>query len=56
MYLPRETTIRPMWWLACSQTANVVLVEDGEEEIMGLRIVGLGDPAAQRYSPTASGP
>ncbi|MGI6148344.1 MAG: metallophosphoesterase family protein [Limnochordia bacterium] len=37
------------------QTANVVLVEDGEEEIMGLRIVGLGDPAAQRYSPQPAG-
>lgn len=33
------------------QTPNVVLVEGGEQEIMGLRIVGIGDPSADSYSP-----
>lgn len=37
------------------QTPNVVLVEDGEQEVMGLRIAGIGDPAAFDYSPQPAG-
>lgn len=37
------------------QTPNVVLVEDEVQEIMGLRIAGIGDPAADRYSPNPAG-
>lgn len=33
------------------QTPNVILVEQGEYEVRGLRIAGMGDLAANRYSP-----
>lgn len=37
------------------ETANVVLIEDGMKEVLGLRIAAVGDPAAGRYSPEPAG-
>ncbi|HHT72616.1 MAG TPA: hypothetical protein GX008_02765 [Firmicutes bacterium] len=37
------------------ETPNVVLVDEEVQDIMGLRLAGIGDPAAKRYSPEPAG-